>query len=213
MKTVEEFMEKGYIVVKNAINTDLRDFITQYVLFDEIQDFNSEESQVLNAQVPKAHAKYGDPAMETMLLQLHPLMEESTGLDLHPTYSFYRVYRNGHQLPPHTDRPSCEISATMCFNYSYQNYDWPIFMDGHPLVLKPGELAIYRGIDLEHWREPLDVGKNSWHVQGFFHYVEKYGQYSNYKYDKRESIGIKKIKNKKKYIFFTSSQQVNHASI
>ena len=184
MKTVEEFKKKGYVVVKNALGTELRDFVTQYALFDEMQNFKADVGQV-----PNAHGKYADPAMETMLLHLHPLMEQNTGIKLQPTYSYYRVYRNGDELAPHTDRPSCEISATMCFNCSYQNYDWPIFMDGHPVVLKPGDLVIYRGLELEHFRLPLDAEEQSWHVQGFFHYVDKNGPHASFKFDNRESIG------------------------
>jgi hypothetical protein len=195
MNTLEEFKEKGYIILKNAVNAELRDFITQYVLFDEIQNFNKDVNQVIGA-----HAKYADPAMETMLLHLHPLMEENTGLELYPTYSYYRVYRNGDELTPHKDRPSCEISTTVCFNYSYDDskYTWPIYMDGYEANLKPGDLVIYRGIELEHWRKPFDIQEDAWHVQGFFHYVNKNGPHANWKWDKRNFIG--EIKNKKENI-------------
>jgi hypothetical protein len=189
MKTVKEFKEKGYTVVKNAVNQELRDFVTQYALFDEMQDFNEDTGQVIGA-----HSKYADPAMEAMLLHLHSLMEENTGLELYPTYSFYRVYRNGDELVPHKDRPSCEISCTVCFNYSYDDYKytWPIYMDGYEANLKPGDLVIYRGIELEHWRKPFDIQEDAWHVQGFFHYVDVNGLYADYRYDKRSSIGEKK---------------------
>ena len=198
MKTIEEFKEKGYTVVKNAINKELCSFITQYTLFDEIQDFQTD-----GGQVPNAHAKYADPAMETMLLHLHSLMEKNTGLELYPTYSFYRVYRNGDVLEPHKDRPSCEISCTLCFNYSYDDskYTWPIFVDGYRAELKPGDLVIYRGTELEHWRESFDIQEDAWHVQGFFHYVDKNGLYENYRYDQRNSVGqLKNNKNIKSYI-------------
>jgi hypothetical protein len=198
LKTIEEFKEKGYTVVKNAINKELCDFVTQYALFDEMQDFTPD-----GQQVPAAHSKYADPAMETMLLHLHLLMEKNTGLELHPTYSFYRVYRNGDVLEPHKDRPSCEISCTLCFNYSYDDsqYTWPIFMDGYKAELKPGDLVIYRGIELEHWREPFDIKEDAWHVQGFFHYVNKNGPHAEWKWDKRDSVGELKNKiNNKKYI-------------
>jgi hypothetical protein len=200
MKTIEEFKEKGYTFVKNAINAELRDFVTQYALFDEMQDFTPGGSQV-----PAAHSKYADPAMESMLLHLHPLMEENTGLELYPTYSFYRVYRNGDELTPHKDRPSCEISTTVCFNYSYDDskYTWPIYMDGYEANLKPGDLVIYRGIELEHWRKPFDIQEDAWHVQGFFHYVDKNDINADWKWDKRNSVGElkNKINNKfKKYL-------------
>lgn len=189
-KNINLFKEKGYCIVKSAVSDELKDFVTQYALFDEMQRFTPDNSQVVGA-----HARYADPAMETMLLHLHKLMEENTGLELDPTYSFYRVYRQGDQLPPHKDRPSCEISCTLCFNYSYDglNYNWPIFMNSHKVELQPGDLVIYRGCDLEHWREPFNISDdNAWQVQGFFHYIDKNGPFSDYKFDKRETLGLLK---------------------
>jgi hypothetical protein len=185
-----EFNKKGYTIVKQAISAELRDFITQYALFDEMQDYLPEKDQGLT-QVPNAHSKYGDPVMETMLLHLQEIMEKNTGLDLYPTYSFYRVYRQGDILEKHIDRESCEISATLCFNYSYDDKEitWPIIMDGNPVVLEPGDIVIYKGIDLDHWRDEFIVNEEDWQVQGFFHFVDANGPYAEWKYDKRETIG------------------------
>lgn len=188
-----DFSKKGYCLIKNAVNPELRDFITQYALFDEMQDFSPD-----GQQVPNAHSKYGDPAMETLLLNLHDLMQKHTGLELYPTYSFYRVYRPGDDLKIHKDRPSCEISATLCFNYSYdtEDYTWPIYMEGNQVKQNPGDLVIYKGCELDHWRDVFDLrDDNAWHVQGFFHYVDANGPYNDYKFDKRDSIGeVKDIK-------------------
>jgi hypothetical protein len=192
--SVKEFKEKGYTLVKNAVNPELRDVITQYALFDEMQDFTPGGSQV-----PRAHSKYADPAMEAMLLHIQPLIEKNTRLQLYPTYSFYRVYRNGDILHPHKDRPSCEISTTVCFNYSYNDfeYTWPIIMDGNKINMEPGDIVIYKGIDLEHLREKFTPPSDDWHVQAFFHYVDVNGPYKEFKWDKRFSIGDLK---RKKYI-------------
>lgn len=204
--SIKEFNKKGYTLIKNALNPELRDVITQYALFDEMQDFTPDE-----VQVPAAHSKYADPAMEAMLLHLHPLIEKETGLNLYPTYSFYRVYRNGDILHPHKDRQSCEISITVCFNYSYDNseYTWPIVIEENEINMEPGDIVIYRGCDLEHSRDIFLPPNNDWHVQAFLHYVDADGPYSNFKYDKRDSIGIIKNSTKnnvninKKYIEFT----------
>jgi len=189
----EEFINKKYAVVTNAVDRSLIDFITQYALFDEMQDFSPEG---FGTQVPLAHSKYADPAMESMLLQLQPLVENVTGLNLFPTYAYHRVYRNGDELKPHTDRPACEISVTLSFNYSYDDskYTWPIYIDGSPLTMKPGDLAVYRGIELEHWREPFSIDEDAWHVQAFLHYVDVDGPHSEWKFDKRPSIGEKSSK-------------------
>lgn len=195
--SVKEFKEHGYTFIENAISSDLQNVITQYALFDEMQNFTPDD-----IQVPKAHSKYADPAMEAMLLHLHPLIEKHTGLELYPTYSFYRVYRNGDNLKPHKDRPSCEISITACFNYSYDDseYTWPIIMDGKKIDMRPGDIVIYRGIDLEHSRETFSPPDDSWHVQAFFHYVDSNGPYANYKFDCRSSIG--ELEKKKSYITY-----------
>jgi hypothetical protein len=206
MTNKDFFTKNGYCIVKSAVNPELRDFITQYALFDEMQNFNNKDKQV-----PNAHSKYADPCMETFLLNLQKQVEENTGLILEPTYSYYRIYRNGDTLEPHTDRPSCEISATVCFNYSYDDakFTWPIFMEGNEVNLKPGDMVIYKGCELSHWRNKFDnvLDKNTWHVQGFFHYVNATGPFKDYKFDKRNSIGELKeqIRNNsnKSYITYT----------
>jgi hypothetical protein len=184
---VNNFKNYGYCILKNAISSELRDFITQYALFDEMQDFAGNDQQV-----PDAHSKYSDPVMETMLLHLLPVMEENTGLKLYPTYSYYRVYRDGDSLEKHIDRNSCEISATLCFNFNYniEQYMWPIFMDGNKVEQNPGDLVIYKGCELTHWRDTfLSPSKDSWQVQGFFHFVDANGKNAEWKYDKRIGIG------------------------
>jgi hypothetical protein len=203
MNSVDYFKQNGYCLLEEIIDVNMRDFITQYALFDEMSDFVSDDQQVVGA-----HSKYADPAMETMLIKLHPLMEENTGLELIPTYSYYRVYRKGNELKIHKDRPSCEISCTVCFNYSYndRDYSWPIFMDGRKINQKPGDLIIYRGCELEHWRGVFDISEDdAWHVQGFFHYVDKKGPFENFKFDQRENLGIPKNFNikQKSYIKYT----------
>ena len=55
-----------------------------------------------------------------------------------------------------------------------------------PIHMKPGDMIIYRGCDLKHWREPL-WGKN--HAQVFLHYNEKGGEY-DIPYDGRPLLGF-----------------------
>jgi hypothetical protein len=54
---------------------------------------------------------------------------------------------------------------------------------------------VYRGCDLDHWRESFDIkDPDAWQVQGFFHYVDANGPNADFKYDRRESIGYKEKK-------------------
>ena len=52
--------------------------------------------------------------------------------------------------------------------------------------MKPGDMIIYRGCEIEHWREPL-WGNN--HAQAFLHYNEKDGEY-DIPYDGRPLLGL-----------------------
>jgi len=132
-------------------------------------------------------SKYGDPIMDTLLSLSLEQMQTLTGKELVPTYSYHRLYTTGTELKRHSDRPSCEISTTICLGYdvsnvdanTYPDWDWPMFVkensgDEIPVHMKPGDMIIYRGCELEHWREPF-WGKN--HAQLFLHYNEKNGSY------------------------------------
>ena len=190
--SVKTFEKNGYVLVKKAVSQEVVDLVTQYALFDEKQDLSIEVGDV--PQVPGMHSSYGDPMMESLLLKLHSLMEEHTGLTLYPTYSYYRVYRPGSILKIHKDRPSCEISTTLTLGFDYKdldtNYRWPIFVDSTQCEMNQGDLVIYRGCDLDHWRDEFKAPEGSYHVQVFCHYVDANGPYAEFKYDRRESIGV-----------------------
>lgn len=188
------FKLNKYCIEKSVISEEMLDFISQYAIFDELSNRSKGDPQV-----PNAHSKYGDPAMETLLLMLQPVIERVTNLSVYPTYSYYRVYRKGDELLKHIDRPSCEISATVSFRYSYSGDPWSIFMNDTAIKLWPGDIAVYRGCEVQHWRPKLVCGDTDWHVQGFFHYVDQNGPFSSFKFDQRQSIGQPKNVDSNKY--------------
>ena len=141
-------------------------------------------------QIPNTYSHYADIAMETLLLGLLPKMEENTGLKLIPTYSYARIYKKGDILHRHKDRKSCEISATVHLGGD----KWPIFLEpsgktnqkGVKVNLNSGDMLIYKGCELEHWREPF---QNELCVQVFLHYNRRNDKNNN-KFDDREHIGL-----------------------
>ena len=130
---------------------------------------------------------YGDPLMESILLDKKSHMEEIVGKELIPTYSFWRMYTKYGDLPQHTDRESCEISVT--FNISCDGEDWPIYMNGDSIYTKPGEAAVYLGREVPHERKEF---KGNHCTQCFLHYVDKNGQYKDFAIDKRPTYGVNK---------------------
>jgi alkylated DNA repair dioxygenase AlkB len=143
-------------------------------------------------QIPETYSHYSDFAMETLLSKVKPIMEKETGLQLVETYSYARVYKKGDELKRHKDRPSCETSCTMNLGGDL----WPIFLEpsgelgkeGTKILLNPGDMLIYRGCDVEHWREPFD-GDDC--CQVFLHYNDVNGQFAEQnKYDGRPFLGL-----------------------
>jgi hypothetical protein len=128
---------------------------------------------------------------EGLLQMLKPKMEKLTGLELLPTYACSRIYYPGAVMARHVDRPSCEVSATLCVEL---NGDiWPIWVQNKqktniPVYLKAGDMLVYRGLDIPHWRNAYTEGTKQ--IQVFMHYVDKNGPYANFAYDGRTQLGV-----------------------
>lgn len=161
----------------NKVHKFIDDNFAQFLLQETLQSSSKfkDETQVLDSQV-----EYQNPVMSRLLTFLKPQVEEIYGKRLHETYSFYRVYFEGHELKPHTDRPSCEVSVTMTLGFNSQ-YLWPIFVDGIPYTTRQGEGILYKGCEQLHWREPFkkitDTDEKILWSQVFLHYIEAGGQY------------------------------------
>jgi len=212
------FKKNKYQVLRNAISKDLAAFCYKYLQISAEADnwmLNNGVTHAGNklvgnfndAQVPNSYAKYADRVMETLLVDTIKVMQNKTGLRLVPTYSYCRLYRTGNILKRHKDRPSCEISTTL----NLGGDPWPILIDptgsdnvideyknihkpgapkGVEVNLKPGDMLIYSGCELEHWREPF---KGKLCGQVFLHYNHADGQFAKSNlYDKRPMLGIVK---------------------
>ena len=127
---------------------------------------------------------YADPLMESLMINKIELIQKETGLELLPTYAFWRMYTKFADLEKHKDRPSCEISVTI--QISSDGTEWPIYVDGKKNILENGQALIYLGQDLEHWRDEF---KGDYHAQCFLHYVNANGKNVDFKFDKRIDIG------------------------
>ena len=183
-----------YKVIKNAISYELANFIFNYFLLkrDAVEFMYKHnihaESSLLGTwkdeQIPNTYSHYADFVMETLLVKMLPVMKEHTGLDLIPTYSYARAYKKGDELKRHKDRPSCEISTTL----NLGGDQWSIFIEGEKVLLDIGDMLVYSGCDLEHWREPFEGNICG---QVFLHYNHLNGKFSDKnKFDGRPMLGL-----------------------
>ena len=208
------FKTKGYILIKQAINKKIADFVYKYFLLKReaaevliehrfISPFETSWGTWKDNQVPNTYSHYGDLAMETLLQEVKPIMEKKTNLKLIPTYSYARIYKEGDVLHKHKDRFSCEISTTL----NLGGDKWPIFINpdhkegvvspkgyipskskGIEVNLNPGDMLVYKGNILEHWRNVFK-GKDCGQV--FLHYnnAATKGSDKN-KFDGRPILGL-----------------------
>jgi hypothetical protein len=135
--------------------------------------------------VPNSFSAYALPETEELLLKLTDKISTVTGKELFPTYSYCRIYYTGATMKPHTDRPACEISMSLCVG----GESWPLWFEKHgPVLLQPGNAVLYPGLELTHWREEY---KGSGCTQVFLHWVDANGPYADWRYDRRPDIGSK----------------------
>ena len=175
------FEDNRYVVVRGFLDATLANLLKEYM---------SKKARTLEAQymidpslisvefsgnlpgqdeqVPSSYSWYGDPMMDTLLEQSTQFVGEYIKKNLYPTYSYCRYYITGAELKRHSDRPECQYSTTLCLGGD----PWPIFFKDNDGVnikvdMAPGDMVVYSGCELEHWREPFE-GQTC--AQVFLHY-------------------------------------------
>jgi|TARA_R100001463_G_scaffold92145_1_gene146873 hypothetical protein len=209
------FIKNKYKVLRKCVSKDLTNFLHQHILLKEkvfkklkehryISEFNTDWGSTHDPQLKNCFMHYGDIACETLLTKLKPVFEKQTKNKLVESYAYGRIYNKGKDLKRHKDRPSCEISGTL--NLGGDN--WSIFLEpnskkgyidqktkkycseftkGIEIKLQPGDLLIYKGCELEHWRKPF---KGQMCNQLFLHYNIETPEKLKVKFDGRESLGL-----------------------
>ena len=172
MDTLEE---KKYKYVKNMLSSDMVEYLTLWAL----KNFTDGDSQ---APLSSSYHSKNSQIFSHLIHHLLPIMEKETNLKLKPIYSYNRIYLGGADLKKHTDRPACEISASITLKYFYEdkNYKWPLCMGDMPIVIDSGDGVIYKGCEIPHWRPIFNQPKEYWHHQLFIHYVDLNGPYKDY---------------------------------
>lgn len=120
------------------------------------------------------------------------MIEQHTGLTLYPTFSTYRMYGPGDSVAKHTERPSCEISVILNLGYGYEaednEYSWPVVIDGIELVVNPGDILIYRALDLPISRGIFEI-ESGWQSEAVLNYVDADGNFASCINDGRQDLG------------------------
>jgi hypothetical protein len=183
---------KDYTVVRNVLGNQTLTLIKTSLLI--LKDAQYTAKQIPNTNTTHfsdelvnqyCWGSYAVPVIEALMVNLQNQIEEIAGVKLYPTYSYTRIYWEGASMRPHVDRPSCEYSVSLCIDVDED--PWPIFMDGNNITLQPGDMVVYKGLDVQHWRETYTGNQQ---IQAFLHYVDANGQYADCKFDYRPVLGV-----------------------
>ena len=193
-----KFKKLGYEVKRQVVSKEIASLCAEYLLLKRnTARYLYNEHYILpvtkfygtwhDGQVPGTWAHYGDNLMEILLRDLKPKMEEWTGLKLLETYSYTRIYRGGDELIKHRDRSECKISTTLNLGGDL----WPIFLEPNIKInLQPGDMLIYKGDKLSHWRKPF---KGNTCVQVFLHYIKNTLKNKKNHLDGRPALALPKF--------------------
>jgi hypothetical protein len=190
------FEEQGFHIERNAISQDSANMLaTDFNILRDYVYFVDKTSpddlfRYRDKQSTRSFSWYSPTCFESLLLTMLPKVEEITNKKLYPSYSYGRIYYNGAELPKHKDRRSCEYSVTLTIEVD--KTPWDILFNKHSneteaISLAVGDMCVYRGYELEHWREPYQGNRQ---IQAFLHYVDSAGKFVHYKNDTRPLLGL-----------------------
>ncbi len=183
------FMNKGFALMRKGISPELANIFANYAILQAADpDYYTLDThtRILSSA---SRSRYADALGECLLLRLQPQIEAVVGEPLHPTYSYLRIYGKGSILDGHVDRRESEIAASMTLA-CVADAPWLLCLQArdktHALDLAPGDIVVYEGIQLPHWRE---VFQGEFCIQVIFSYVRANGEFASLRFDGRDQIG------------------------
>jgi hypothetical protein len=127
-------------------------------------------------QSPRRYVAHNEPVARYFHHNLMKAISAVVGAPIKPSYVYLASYLSGADLKKHTDRAQCELSVTLCLDFSPEpdvETPWPIRLDtteGRTTVYQGlGDGLLYRGTKVPHYRDALAKGYTSTSL--FFHYV------------------------------------------
>lgn len=157
------------------------------------------QGPLLRRQALEVYAYQYTP-MLAFLWGLTPRVAQEVGLELLPTYAYFRAYQEGDVCRVHFDRQACEHSLSLTMAYT-DDQPWALSVEtkwteaprpdvtddfgGEPygsVAMRPGDGVLYQGTHHRHGR--LEPNPNRWSAHLFLHWVEKSGRYGEHAFDR-----------------------------
>lgn len=130
-----------------------------------------------DGQVDRRMAIHNETVTASLHHRLAKLVSLITGEELQASYAYLGCYLGGAVLERHIDRAQCQYNLSIVFDMSDEEDNlvepWPIYLQvkNKPVAvnLEVGSGLLYRGTDIEHWRDKLPEGHRA--IVCFYHFV------------------------------------------
>ena len=170
-----QLLEQGYLIVNGFVNAEY----SQELYQDLLEHGRTDNTFMCDDFHGAVHNHPNTTAAVEIHHYMTKYMTDLIGESLFPSYSYMRIYNNNSFLIKHTDRPACEISATVHLG---SDKEWSMFVE-HPITrkktridLKSGDAVVYLGCTTQHWREGSYTGEHF--AQMFLHWVRSRGRFA-----------------------------------
>ena len=137
-KETEQFVKNRFVVLRKFIPQDIIDIcLDSWKTFEHdprLMDvtFEKEREPIPNTPEQSLNTSAGSycfPPAVGLHAWLKRELQKVLDFRIRETYSYSRKYTRGAYLRAHTDRPSCEVSATICLDYkSDDGTPWSIWV-------------------------------------------------------------------------------------
>jgi hypothetical protein len=156
----ESIRTRGFAVVRDLFSPLFIALMRKYFReAEEAGNFRVDHKQVKE----KRFVLYNESVCRFAHRQAAALFRQVTNEVIIPSYTYLSAYCEGALLERHIDRPQCRWNGSLLVDnrpdVSLAD-TWPIFLeiDGKPeeVRLNPGDVVIYRGTEIPHWRPKLE---------------------------------------------------------
>ena len=159
----QAFWDDGYRVVEDLVTPEQCAFLRRAM--DRSRDAG--KMRVADHRAYRGpNNQYAPIPAQMFLGSLTAKMSALVGRELLPSFSFWRIYRQGDVLNRHKDRNACEVSVTISLMPAGEDGSiWPISVTdfhrrSHSINLPLGSGLLYQGTEVDHWRDPLTIAEH-----------------------------------------------------
>jgi len=194
ISTMKLIDQQGYIIVNNFFTAeqlnkfanDLDSSRKKRYKDCNVPDTEDNKFAFNDGMITKSYSEYSPVFTDNILIAIHPKIEQHLDLQLYPVCGYARIYYKHSSMYRHKDREACEYSIT--FPIKQDDGPWDIWLKNKDNIdvevkLELGDILIYKGCELPHWRFPLEGNE---HYQIMLHYVNANGPFKHRKYDNKE---------------------------